>query len=286
MKKILIPTDFSTTASNAFVYALHLAKNIDAEILILHSYEMPIISTTSSGQPDLVQGIYETIELNNFDKYKNEVPALNKLAEDHNLSDIKLTFLFEEGMLLTNIKRIIEQENVNFVVMGTDGNHSLEKKLLGSNTVNIINNIKVPILSVPGKAKFKSLNTFGFATLLNESDKEGINQIIDISQRIGGEVKLLHVLRKENREIVPLIKKWKDYFDNDKVKIYTVLNPNLEDSVFYFIDEHLIDVMCIVKRQLNFFERIFTSSLSKQLSYHSDIPVLILPQPKPTISQE
>lgn len=279
MKKILIPTDFSATASNAFVYALHLAKSIDAEIFVLHSYEMPVISTTSSGQPELVQGVYETIELNNFDRYKNEVPLLRKLATDYQLEDIKLTFIFEEGLLLGNMKRIIENESISFVVMGTNGDHSLEKKLLGSNTVNVINNLKIPILSVPSKAKFRSLQNFGFATLLNDSDKEGINDIIKIAERIDAQVKLLHVLRKENREIVPLIKKWKDYFNNDRVKIYTVLNPNLEDSVFYFIDEHLIDVMCIVKRQLNFFERLFTSSLSKQLSYHSDIPVLILPQP-------
>lgn len=120
--------------------------------------------------------------------------------------------------------------------------------------------------------------SFGFATLLNESDKDGIDRIIKIASNIDAEVKLLHVLRKENPEIVQIIKRWKEYFNNDKVKIYTVLNPNLDESVFYFIDEHLIDIMCIVKRQLNFFERIFTSSLSKQLSYHANVPVLILPQ--------
>lgn len=280
MKKILFPTDFSKTATNAFIYALHLAKSINAEIFVLHSYEMPIISTTSSGQPDLIQGVYETIEMNNFDRYKNEGPKLRKIAVDQELEEVNLTFLFEEGLLLSNMKRIIENEHIDFVVMGTNGDHSLEKKLLGSNTVNVINSIQIPILSVPAKAKFRSLFSFGFATLLNESDKEGIDRIIKIATNLNAEVKLLHVLRKENREIVSVVKKWKDYFNNDKVKIYTVLNPNLEESVFYFIDEHLIDVMCIVKRQLNFFQRLFTSSLSKKLAYHSDVPVLILPQNK------
>jgi len=280
MKKILFPTDFSLTAANAFIYALHLAKGINAEIFVLHSYEMPIISTTSSGQPDLIQNVYESIELNNFDRFKTEGPKLRQLAAEHEMSSIKLTFIFEEGLLISNMKRIIENENIDFVVMGTNGDNTLEKKILGSNTINVINNIQIPILSVPGKAKFRSLYSFGFATILNESDKAGIDKIIHIAEGLNAEVKLLHVLRRENREIVSIIKKWKDYFNNDKVKIYTVLNPNLEESVFYFIDEHLIDVMCIVKRQLNFFQRIFTSSLSKQLSYHSDVPVLILPQQK------
>lgn len=278
MKKILFPTDFSKTATNAFVYALHLAKSIDAEIFVLHSYEMPIISTTSGGQPDLIQGVYENIELNNFERYKNEGPVLRKIAEEYGLQNVPITYLFEEGLLLNSMKRIISDENIDFVVMGTNGDHSLEKKLLGSNTVNVVNSIDIPVLSVPARARFKSLFSFGFATLLNESDKDGIDRIIKIASNIDAEVKLLHVLRKENPEIVQIIKRWKEYFNNDKVKIYTVLNPNLDESVFYFIDEHLIDIMCIVKRQLNFFERIFTSSLSKQLSYHANVPVLILPQ--------
>src|SRR5690554_7583991 len=62
MSKILFPTDFSETATNAFVYALNLAQATDAEIFVLNCYEMPVLSTTSTGQPEMVQEVYNSID--------------------------------------------------------------------------------------------------------------------------------------------------------------------------------------------------------------------------------
>ena len=49
MKKILFPTDFSETANNAFVYVLEMAKTFKAEVLVLHVYNLPIV--TYEGYP-------------------------------------------------------------------------------------------------------------------------------------------------------------------------------------------------------------------------------------------
>lgn len=281
MKKILFPTDFSETANNAFVYALHLAHSIDAEIYVLHTYEMPVLSTTSAGQPELIQNVYNSIELNNFENYKKEVPKLRKIAEDLELHNIKLTFLFEEGIMLSILKRLIGEEKIDFIVMGTNGNSGFEKKLLGSNTVHVIENIEIPILSVPRKAEFKRLNHFGFATMLRDSDKAGLHQIIKIARSLNADVRVLHVMRRENPQTLQVLDEWKAEFNDPNVSFHTVLNERLDESVFFFIDDQLIDVMCIVRRHLNFFEKFFTSSLSKQLSYHADVPVLVLKEPKP-----
>ncbi|SEH76909.1 Nucleotide-binding universal stress protein, UspA family [Paenimyroides aquimaris] len=280
MKKILFPTDFSETANNAFVYALKLAKSIGAEIYVLNTYEMPVISTTSAGQPELIQNVYNSIELNHFENYKKEVPKLRNIAEQIDCPDIKLTFIFEEGIMLSIIQKIISQEAIDFIVMGTNGNSGFEKKLLGSNTVHVMENVDIPILSVPRKAEFKRLNNFGFATMLRESDKPGLRQIIKIAQSLNADMKILHVLRKENPKTMEVLEDWKKEFNESNVSFHTVLNEKLEDSVFFFIDDQLIDVMCIVKRHLNFFEKLFTTSLSKQLSYHADVPVLVLKEPK------
>ena len=280
MKKILFPTDFSDTANNAFIYALKLAKSITAEIYVLNTYEMPVISTTSAGQPELIQNVYNSIELNNFENYKKQVPKLRSIAEDHDCGDIKLTFIFEEGIMLSILHKIIRDENIDFIVMGTNGNSGFEKKLLGSNTVHVMENVDIPILSVPRKAEFKRLNNFGFATMLRDSDKPGLHQIIRIAKYLNADVKVLHVLRKENPDAMQVLNNWKDEFNDENVTFHTVLNEKLDESVFFFIDDQLIDVMCIVKRHLNFFEKIFTTSLSKQLSYHADVPVLVLKEQK------
>lgn len=42
MKKILFPTDFSEGATNAFIHALEFAKIVNAELILLHTFEIPV----------------------------------------------------------------------------------------------------------------------------------------------------------------------------------------------------------------------------------------------------
>ncbi len=56
----------------------------------------------------------------------------------------------------------IEEEKVDFVVMGTTGNTGFDKVLFGSNTMNAIKHLKIPVLSVPNGYEFKGINNIGF----------------------------------------------------------------------------------------------------------------------------
>ena len=66
MKKILVPTDFSEVADNAFVHALELASKVDAELLLLHTYELPIVDNQFA--PGNYQTIFDSLELSKFEK--------------------------------------------------------------------------------------------------------------------------------------------------------------------------------------------------------------------------
>jgi hypothetical protein len=47
MKKILLPIDFSETSDNAFVYAIEMAKIFKAELILLHTFDLPIVDSQS-----------------------------------------------------------------------------------------------------------------------------------------------------------------------------------------------------------------------------------------------
>ena len=74
MKKILFPTDFSEVATNAFVHALHLADVVDGELVLLHTFQLPIVD--SQFTPDNYYMIYESLQLAEFDAFKDEIPKL------------------------------------------------------------------------------------------------------------------------------------------------------------------------------------------------------------------
>src|SRR5690554_1951361 len=112
MKNILFPTDFSQTADNAFIYALHLAKSLGADLHILHTYSMPIVSGLGIESSEVVQQVYENVELTSFEKFKDKATELRKIAEKEGTADVKLSFDFEEGDLIMNILERSEERRV------------------------------------------------------------------------------------------------------------------------------------------------------------------------------
>ena len=81
MPTILFPTDFSDAATRAFVYALQLADRIDAKIITLHVFEKPDISGLTH-VPLSLEEFYNTIDLYEFENYKDAVPVLDKIQDD------------------------------------------------------------------------------------------------------------------------------------------------------------------------------------------------------------
>jgi nucleotide-binding universal stress UspA family protein len=53
-----------------------------------------------------------------------------------------------QGSLINTLKKIIEAQQPDLIVMGTKGASGLKKILIGSNTVNVIANTKVPVLVI------------------------------------------------------------------------------------------------------------------------------------------
>src|SRR5690606_40365373 len=97
---------------------------------------MPIISTTSSGEPDLIFDVYDKLEENELTHYKKHLGELQDLALKHEMDHVAMDFVFERGILLPIIKRIFVKKNINFIFMETIGASEFEMKHLGYNIVN------------------------------------------------------------------------------------------------------------------------------------------------------
>ncbi len=276
MKKVLFPTDFSDIATNAFKYALQFAHSIQAKLIVVHSYEMPVISSTSAGQPDLVQQVYESIEMTQFEQFKDKAPELRKIASDLGYQDVELEFVFEEGTLLYVINSVVEKEHIDFVVMGTNGASGFEKKLLGSNTVNVIRSLNIPVLSIPHKANFNGIKTIGFTTLFKDVDKNALKEILEIAELLQANVKVVHVTKTETNELEAKVKQWEQEFANERLSIQIIYSAEVEDSVFDFMKENNIDILAMVRRNRNFFDRLFGKSFTKELTHHSENPIMVL----------
>lgn len=282
MKKILFPTDFSDTANNAFLYTLHLAKLYNAEVFITHIYDKKVISTLYGGQPELVATIYVDVELDEFEYFKEESKKLRMIAEENNLSDVKLNFIFKSGNLVSTLGEIIEKEKINLVVMGTSGTTNFEKKLWGSNTMNALRSLDIPILSIPKKAIFKGVKNIGFASALKDSDKPILANLLNFYDDNNLIIKVLYIIKNnkntevEEQLIDKKIVSWESEFRNEKLIFIKKISDSVTKGIYQLIFDENIDIVVIAKRDLSFIDSLFTHSLSEDLAKKMDFPLLVV----------
>lgn len=275
MRKILFPTDFSETANNAFLYALSLAESQDAIVYILHVYELPIINGGLSA--GLIQNVYDTVKLGQFESFKENIPQLRKIADDNGLGHINMKFILEEGNFLYLMRETIEEEKIDFVVMGTTGNSGLEKIIFGSNTINAITSLKVPILSIPNHITFRGIKNIGFTTVFDNKDKEALYYLTEVAGRHNGNIKCLHV-SKDGKYNENALKLWKEEFKDEPVEFEVVNNPDPAEAVLEFIVRDELDILAVVSRNKGFFEKLFSPGLTKKIASKNKVPLFVFHQ--------
>lgn len=273
MKKILVPVDFSETSDNAFVYALEMAKRLKAELVLLHTFEIPVVD--SQAMPINYATIYDTIELTNLDHFKEKMPKLHAIAEARNLNQIQMSHIMMDGDLLVAIKKVIAQENIDMVVMGTNGAEGWWDSFVGTNTGSVIANVTVPVLSVPAGAQFQKIDTIAFTTRFRKKDIEALIKVLFYAKRFHAKVKCLYVKTSDSDVTEDTIRCWQSHFeDEENLQFFILPNENVKETIEDFLVSQEVDMLAMLTYKRNFFVELFTTTTTQKLSYHLKTPIL------------
>jgi nucleotide-binding universal stress UspA family protein len=272
MKRILFPTDFSKNAEQALKYAISLCELMSAELVVLHSCRR-----VEAFAYQLLEE--ETNEELIIEKAKEE---LDIYCSSHcaGLNNFNVIKTVEYGHAVDNIIKSIKKYKVDLVVMGTKGAMGLNEIIFGSNTASTIFKASCPVLSIPEKTKIKKINQIAFATDYRENDIDSINFLATIAGLLKAKIFVVHVADffvPEDYENALLrvfeedIKKKVQY----KNISYQVLRGNNSTKVINsFLKENYIDMLAVSTRRKNIFTKLFDTSFTKKMAYHSSIPLL------------
>jgi nucleotide-binding universal stress UspA family protein len=140
-KTILVPTDFQDASLDALAAARELAGRLGLEIVLLHTYTIPVV-VYPGFDPIIAPGLPEEIA-------ETAKTALEKLAAEQG----GLRSMLRAGDPATEILRAIEELKPAMVAMGTHGRKGLTHLLLGSVTEKIVRASPVPVLTIHAKAR-------------------------------------------------------------------------------------------------------------------------------------
>lgn len=276
MKKILFPTDFSEKANNAFVYALKWAEKYDAEIVTLHVYELPIIDMSYVDVPIYQAEVYQTLELNSFENFKDQIPVLRKIAADHHLEHIPISNVLLSGDLVANILQLVESERINFVIMGTSRVSGFTEMFLGTNTASVMTGSDAYVIGIPEGLSYQPIHKIGFTTQFTDEDQEALRKLVPIAKKFDAAIECIYIETEGNEVKDVIVADWTLLFAEHKVEFHTVRSKDVEDSILDFIKLHRIDLLAVAKHKRGFWDSLFHVSLTKQLAMHITIPLIVL----------
>jgi nucleotide-binding universal stress UspA family protein len=261
MTSILALVDFSDASANSVLFAAELSKRSSSRLVIVH----------------IVQ------------KGEDEDEAKNKLKSIE--TDVKKSFDVNcesfpaHGNLLTSLNKIIAAQRPDMIVMGTKGASGLKKVLVGSNTVNVISKIKVPVLVIPEVARFenffhKGKNRIVLATDLDELENEdALNILKEITLLIiEPKLRVLSVRPKNTNlsnskryERDALISIFHPEIETERI---TIFSSNVIGGInFYLTLNKDTGLVAMIARDSG---HLFRKHYTREMASHTHLPLLVL----------
>ena len=191
MKNILVATDFSNNAYCALFYATKLLASETCTFYILNTYSE---LTISPGR---------TLPILKIKKHLKELETESKEKLTHTKHKIVLdnenplhTFktISQKGDLANIIAQKIEELKIDLVTMGNKGLTEATDVFFGSNTIKVADNLKCPLLAIPGEMDFHPIKEIAFVTdLRKDCGQEIIDQLLEIASLSNATIRVVHV---------------------------------------------------------------------------------------------
>lgn len=272
MKTILLLTDHSTSARNAIKYGIQVFGE-DVEYILLTSYVLGQTSGTFVNIADIVKKESEKGLEKDIEFIKSALPKYTNL---------KIIPLCQYGSPVDVVKAIEKQKIADLVVMGTKGASGIAKVLIGSVTSSVIRNTSLPVLAIPENATFTSMNRIVFAADLHENQNENLIQpLIEFTNKFNSETVLLNIFKEgemtEEKVSEQTNKLNESSYLNQLKKSWAFAEGNdIGKAINIFCENNNADLLAVITRHNKFFDRLFHSSVSKEVLLDAKLPILAL----------
>ncbi len=278
MKKIIVPTDFSKTAANAFAFAKALASSMDMPLKLVHI-------THPGGVNDLgISG--DVVDL----KAKKEKELSTFAHQFDKIGDSEMgttTITFEQEVIIgfpsETLVDLSKEEACEFIIMGTSGANGVLQKIFGSVSIDVAQKAHCPVWLIPSNVTYEGVEHILYTGNYESSNTEMLNAIIHISDVFDAIVHLLHVNLSTRGE------KAQDYENmllgesyKEKLGGRFPLDLEVIDSDYFwkgvnrYVEEKRIGLIVMVTRYRGFLETLMHKSMTKTMILHAKAPLLIL----------
>lgn len=273
MNTILVPTDFSSTAKNAALYAIELAGQLNASKIILYNaYQAPVVT-----EPTMP--VMQMLDIDSLKKISAEgMKFFRASLEQTSSGNVAIEEISEFAVLPNAIGEVCQRIGANLVIMGITGASRIEEALIGSTAISVVKHTKVPVIIIPPHARCKQVARVMLACDYKKIEKTTpLLPIKKILEETKAKLYVVNISKKQSGNDVA----GQDAVLNNMFKQFSPELHHLDDEDFMtgindFAEAHNIDMIITIPRKHGMFDGLFKQSHTKQLAFHSHVPLMCI----------
>jgi len=275
MRTIVVPVDFSSNSALALKYALHISKEFNYKIHLVHVYEMPVFERylveeeVRSLSDDDVKDVFTAfIE----DKGYKELPDTRS---------VPIEFVLREGNIAKEVSDLVEELDPVMVISGAHGSGASrwEELWLGGTVQKFVRKLKVPVMIVPPDIDFHPIENIGFASDFNPEDFEVIPNLVTFARGFNATVTAVHVQQDPGGLDEAALNYMRSQFisqiDEGVLRFELVLNEDISNGLNQYINVRNVSLLAVVRKKNGFLPRLFRRSDSMHIALKAGIPTVV-----------
>ena len=273
--KILVPTDFSEIAHQAFKIALNVSGLTEGSVHVFHSLNYPENwKDYESSNPNLF-ALAKLAE----SEAQAQIDALKIEADRY---EIDFTSSIEGKKFIQNLKSNISEHHIDLVIMGSYGLSGASEWYIGSNAQKVVRTIPCNVLVVKEEESNLDFEKTLFATDLKSEDKNALRSFLDFVKIFGA--KEIHILAINTMGYFSqptiimneVLEEFKEIVTDIHCETHFYKDVSVQKGIRNFSEKHQISLIGISNHERHPIKRIFQGSNVEMLINHAHTPVLAL----------
>lgn len=272
MKKIIIPVDFSQHSEYALETGAALAKQHNAELIVMHMLELSESIFSTSGSEKSEETAFMLMVTNKeFEKFLDK-PYLEGLS---------VTPIIKHHKVLKEVSEVASYEKADLVIMGSRGHSDHDGIFTGSNTEKVVRYSDTPVLVVKSRPNSVNFKNVVLGCDFNEESISAVRNALETLNELAEKVTLLHVnlpnlsflsTDEINGKVADFLKL--SQLNEKELNIAYTSDHMVEDGVLNYARREGADAVSIITHGRTGLSHFFGGSISEDLVNHSRLPVI------------
>ncbi len=269
MKKILVPTDFSTSSLHALDYAIMIANKANASITLMW-----------------INNFNEHDSILNMPHNQIEEEVTNRFAtilKDYSgkLLNGKMEYVVKEGRVYKEVSKYAEKENIDLVICGSHGSSGYEGNLAGSNAFRIITYCKCPVITIRHNFDWnKASNIIVMPIDSTDITRQKVETTCEMAEILGNSIHILGLysssLSSIRRKVDNHLKHVEKYIQKKGINYVKIVDDadNITRTTINYAEKVNADLIAIMTEQEKTAYNLLLGPYAQQMINTSLIPVI------------